>query len=174
MGMNVLFFERSQAPERADAFWQWHAKVTAWDEPVDYNDPMTTTAALRDFYYDLIQTYPPMSGPCALSDEELAAKGLSDEHTSDYTIAPTVLYADFPYAIIDDKDYDVYETIFELAEDHGITAMTYDHPCIFFPGTSVIELTEGREWYLPDEEVEAREKGGFWQKVQHLFKGNGR
>lgn len=59
MSYDILAFDPAAV---ADAdFPAWWEEQSRWFEDHSYDDPEVTTANLRSFYNELIQTYPPMN-----------------------------------------------------------------------------------------------------------------
>jgi hypothetical protein len=66
---------------------------------------------LRDWFAEIIQTFPPLNGP--LSKEELP----EDEATAtDYSIGKVIIYASFAWS----KESEAYEAVFALAQKHRL------------------------------------------------------
>ena len=86
-----MVFERTKAPQRRKEFLVWYDKETEWPEEHSYDDPAVTSPALRNWYEEMIKTFPNMNGPDAPDDE------LDDEdaeaHLTDYSIGHHVIYA---------------------------------------------------------------------------------
>ncbi len=95
------------APDAAPAkkrgpFLDWYDQQAEWEEDHNYDDPAICTPALRSFYEEITQTFPPLQ-------EE-------DGPGTDYTIAAALIYMAFPWDHIDTA----YETVFRLAAKHQI------------------------------------------------------
>ena len=59
MSYDILAFDPAAV---ADAdFTAWWEEQSQWSEDHSYDDPVVTTANLRSFYNELIQTFPPMN-----------------------------------------------------------------------------------------------------------------
>ena len=73
-------------------FPAWWDKQSNWSESHSYNDAAVTTPALRDFYNELILTFPPMNGPAAPADEEINEDADLGDRLTDYSVGTAVVY----------------------------------------------------------------------------------
>ena len=114
MSYDLMVFERTKAPQKRKEFLVWYDKETEWSEEHGYDDPAVTSPALRNWYEEMIKTFPNMNGPDAPDDE------LDDEdaeaHLTDYSIGHHVIYAAFSWSVADEA----YEKMKELAHKHGV------------------------------------------------------
>lgn len=86
MSYDILAFDPAAVSD-AD-FPAWWGVQSEWSEDHSYDDPEVTTANLRSFYNELIQTFPPMNGPGCADGRSLASRrrplephvGLFDRH----------------------------------------------------------------------------------------------
>jgi hypothetical protein len=89
----------------------WYEQLTQWAEGHSYNDPLVLTAKLQGWFMDIIQSYPPMNGP--LSQDDLPEDEAS---LTDYSLAKSAIYCAFAWS----KEDPAYDTVFELAQKHGV------------------------------------------------------
>ena len=68
MSYDLMVFERTKAPQKRKEFLVWYDKETEWPEEHGYDDPAVTSPALRNWYEEMIKTFPNMNGPDAPDD----------------------------------------------------------------------------------------------------------
>jgi hypothetical protein len=111
MSYDLLVFESQTAPTEREAFLAWWDKTSEWSEDHSYDDPKVCTPALRAWFMEMIQSYPPMNGP--LSRRELPE---DDAAITDYSVGKEAIYAAFAWS----KAEVAYEHVFSLAAKHGV------------------------------------------------------
>ncbi|AVP96852.1 hypothetical protein C7S18_06390 [Ahniella affigens] len=127
MSYDLMVFAPSAAPKKRAAFLDWYDEQSEWEEDHSYDNPDVSTPALRAWFMDMIKSFPALNGPFAANDSaDTEAAG------TDYSIGRSVIYAAFPWS----KAEQAYETMFALAEKHGVG---------FFNASS-----EQAEVWLPD------------------------
>jgi hypothetical protein len=89
----------------------WYGQLIQWAEGHSYNDPEVSTAKLRGWFMDMIQSYPPMNGPLSHND-------LPEDEASltDYSLGKPAIYCAFAWS----KEQPAYDAVFELAQKHGV------------------------------------------------------
>lgn len=65
--------------------FQLFISQTEWNEPHDYNDPANTSEQLKNWFLEMIETFPAMNGPFASDD-------IDDPKLTDYSIGRDVIY----------------------------------------------------------------------------------
>ena len=87
MSYNLLVFAPAAAPHTPDEFTAWYHAQTEWPEHHDYEDPATATLSLKAWCLDMMQHFPPKSGP--YKDEEAP-----DDKSllADYSIGRNMVY----------------------------------------------------------------------------------
>jgi hypothetical protein len=115
MSYDLLAFDPATVPKGRKRFLAWYEKLTGWAEGHDYNDPASTTSALRAWYNDMRKSYRNMNGPGAPTDEELASPDL-ENRLADYSFAPHAIYATFAWS----EAENVYPLFRELAVKHDV------------------------------------------------------
>jgi hypothetical protein len=108
---DLMVFESNAAPTNHAQFMDWYQQQTQWAEGHSYDDPAVSTAKLRAWFIDIIQSFPPMNGP--LSQDDLPEDEAS---ATDYSVGKSVIYCAFAWS----KAEQAYDTVFELAQKHGI------------------------------------------------------
>lgn len=124
MSYDILVFDPAHAPSGRNAFLDWWDAQSDWSsEPHPHNDPAFTTPRLRAWFMEMIERYPPLNGPYAVSRDRRAA---------DYCIGRFLIYV----AISFDKQA-TQERAFELAGKHGLGFYEPSSPQgeIWLPGT---------------------------------------
>lgn len=106
-----MVFETKAAPSEHAQFMSWYEQQTKWAEGHGYDDPAVSTVSLRAWFLDIIQSFPPLNGP--LSKDDLP----EDEATAtDYSVGESVIYCAFAWS----KAEVAYDTVFDLAQKHGV------------------------------------------------------
>jgi len=115
-------------------FPAWWADQSAWEGGHDYNSPDVASPAVRAFFDELIQTFPPMNGPLAVDDFE------PESRITDYSIAPDFIYAAFAWSESDAAG----ERFAELGEKHGLAMAAFGEatPLIIRPEV----VTPKKKW----------------------------
>ena len=106
-----MVFDMDQAPKGREEFMAWYDQQTEWAEDHSYGDPKVSAPALREWFLEMIATYPAMNG-------EYAPKGIPDDDSSivDYSTGKSVIYAAFPWTVAEQA----YQDVFRLAAKHGV------------------------------------------------------
>jgi hypothetical protein len=124
MSYNLMVFRKDSAPKTRTDFMKWYEDQTEWKEGHDYNDPATTTTELREWYMEMIQTFPAMNGPFASKDD------VDDPHVTDYSVGKDSIYAGFSFSVVEEA----YATMLRLAEKYGVGVYDVGRDGdIFFP-----------------------------------------
>lgn len=63
MSYHLLVFAPAAAPKEAVAFGLWFQAQTEWPEHHDYEDPAVATLSLKAWCLEMMQRFPPRSGP---------------------------------------------------------------------------------------------------------------
>jgi hypothetical protein len=106
-----MVFESNAAPASHAQFMDWYEQQTQWAEGHSYDDPEVSTAKLRAWFMEIIQSFPPLNGP--LSQDDLPEDEAS---ATDYSVGKSVIYCAFAWS----KAGLAYETVFEVAQKHGV------------------------------------------------------
>ncbi|MCL1994192.1 MAG: hypothetical protein FWG66_14710 [Spirochaetes bacterium] len=140
MSYDLMVFEKAAAPKNRKDFLEWYHKQTEWSEEHDYNNPTETSDNLRSFFMELIKKYPPMNGPFALNDDEIA-KMKNEAYLTDYSIGRVVIYAAFAQSV----SAQAYKAVRQLARKHDVglfTASYIDDGKIIFSDKEIISTKE--------------------------------
>lgn len=124
MSYDLMVFRPESAPREREEFIDWYQEQTEWSEEHNYNDPVVTSEELRNWFKEMIKTFPAMNGPFAVED-------ISDENVTDYCIGKDVIYVTFAWSIAEKA----YEVMKSNAEKHsvGFYDASADDGDILFP-----------------------------------------
>jgi hypothetical protein len=128
MSYDILAFDPDAVTDAQ--FPEWWDKQAEWSEDHTYDDVAVTTPALASFYAELIQTFPPLNGPDAPTDQQLEADAELDARISDYSIGRTLVYGAFSWS----QAAQSQELFLDLAAKHGVAvALVSDDSSIVRP-----------------------------------------
>ena len=111
MSYDLMVFERTKAPQKRKEFLVCYDKETEWSEEHGYDDPAVTSPALRNWYEEMIKTFPNMDSPDAEVEDDDA-----EAHLTEYSIGHNVIYAAFAWSVAEEA----YEKVKALAQKHGV------------------------------------------------------
>jgi hypothetical protein len=167
---DLAVFDPSVAPRSAVDFTKWYGGQTEWEELHSYDDPAVSTTALRAWFVEMIQDFPPMNGPFAGVSDPGSARTSGDGHqrrrfsvtglfrllhdrddawASDYSVGYSIIYVGFAWS----KAQAAYRACFRLAAKHrvGFIDVSSDAGDVWFPegegGTGLVRAFS----MLPDE-----------------------
>ena len=130
MSFDLAVFDPARVPQDRAAFLEWWRQVSHWDDEAhDYNNPDSTSPALKAWFLEMIAEFPAMNGPYAKSELP------PDEVTlTDYTIAKEVVYAAFAWS----KAEDAGDAVIRLAQRHGLGLFNVSSPSaeVYLPDSS--------------------------------------
>ncbi|HEY2495114.1 MAG TPA: hypothetical protein VGI33_19670 [Paenibacillus sp.] len=117
MSYDLMVFETTSAPKDKKSFMKWYEQQTEWAEEHSYNDPSVSSEALRNWFFDMKESFPQMNGPYAPSDDILDALEEAEDHrVSDYSMGRDIIYICFAWSCADDA----YKTVRNLAQKHRV------------------------------------------------------
>jgi len=124
MSYDLMVFRKEAAPSNKSEFMNWYNKQTEWTEGHSYDDPANTSNDLRNWFMDMIKTFPPLNGPYSNENDE-------SNYQTDYSIGKDVIYAAFSWSLAELA----YKTTMKLAERHGVGFfdVSTDDGDIYFP-----------------------------------------
>jgi len=125
MSYDLIVFDPAAAPRKRAEILQWfEEKESQEDAPSD--DPQSLTPALRAWFMEMIETFPPMNGPLA-KDENM-----DDPTPTDYGLRRTYIHACFPWSQAEEA---LLHTA-RLAEEHrvGVYNISSKEGGIWIPG----------------------------------------
>lgn len=167
MSYDLFVFEVSKAPKTKKEFLKWYEKITKWDKDISYDDPNICSPALKNWFAEMIETFPPMDGSFPLiREEELEEidKELDiieeelykneeepdddydddiERSLTDYSIDESAIYVSFVWSIAQ-KAYNIAR---KLAIKHGVGFFdaSGDEGHIILPDLSMIGATAREE-----------------------------
>lgn len=109
MSYDLMVFRPSSAPKKRESFMDWYSKQTEWKEDHNYDDPKVSSEKMRNWFLDMIKTFPAMNGPYAIDD-------IDNPKVTDYSIGRDVIYVAFAWS----EAENAYPKMLELAEKHKV------------------------------------------------------
>lgn len=124
MSYDLMVFKKDAAPKNKTAFMNWYRKQVEWREEHSYDDPANSSEELRNWFMEMIKTFPPMNGPLSNDEDE-------NDNVTDYSVGRDVIYAAFSWSLAEQA----YTTMKELAAKHavGFFDVSADDGDIYFP-----------------------------------------
>lgn len=111
MSFDLMVFNPEAAPADHLAFMRWFNRQAQESDRRGCDDPSVARQNLHAWFMEVIQSFPPYTGPCKAhelpTDEALAA---------DYAISEDAIYAAFAWS----KAKDAYQAAFEQAARQGL------------------------------------------------------
>ena len=111
MSYDLMVFERTKAPQKRKEFLVWYDKETEWSEEHGYDAPAVTSSALREWYEEMIKTFPNMDASDVEVEDDDAEANLTDN-----SIGHNVLYAPYAWSVAEEA----YEKMKALAQKYGV------------------------------------------------------
>lgn len=136
MSYDLMVFEKTAAPKSKKEFMEWYDKQTEWEEEHNYDDPVVSSADLRNWFMDMITKFPQMNGPYAPSDDEVDNME-NDSYVTDYSVGKEVIYAAFAWSLAEEA----FETMKKLAIKHhvGFFNVSSSNGEIIFPNGEILK-----------------------------------
>lgn len=128
MSFDLLVFEPTAVEDAG--FAAWFQEQTNWSKDHDYNDPKVAGPALRAFFMELIDTFPPMNGPLTPPEEAIDVIDGLESRLTDYSIGRKFIYAGFAWS----RAGMARETVLALAAKHQVAVALVSEP----PPTPII------------------------------------
>jgi hypothetical protein len=119
-----MVFDAAAAPRDRAGFLAWYEKQSEWQESHGYNNPDIPAPALKKWFREIIQAFPPMNGPLASDDPD-------DPKVTDYSLGRSVIYGAFAWS----EAEAAYKHVKELAAKHevGFFDISGEHGDIWWP-----------------------------------------
>jgi hypothetical protein len=133
MSYDLMVFRKEAAPKTRTDFKKWYQDQTEWTEEHSYDDPANTSTELRNWFMEMIQTFPAMNGPFASDDDD-------NPNVSDYSIGKDVIFVAFAWSLAEQA----YTTMLKLAEKHGVGFfdVSSDNGDILFPDNGKLKAID--------------------------------
>ena len=139
MSYDILAFDPSSTKD--SDFPGWWADQSSWSEDHSYNDIAVTTPALREFYADLIKTFPPMNGPDSPTNDEIDKDSSLEGRLTDYAIGTSLIYGAFAWS----QESEARQLFTSLAAKHRVAvALVSDGDEILRPPAASDRLTRAK------------------------------
>jgi len=124
MSYDLMVFNPEAVPRARADFMDWYFKQTKWQEGHSYDDPAVCSTELKNWFLDIIETFPALNGPYAAEDPD-------DDTVTDFCIGKDVIYACFSWSVAEKA----YEIMKEKAEKHkvGFFDVSAESGDILFP-----------------------------------------
>jgi len=116
MSYDLMVFDATKAPKVREEFIVWFKEQTQWNESHDYEDISVTSPALKNWFMEMKQTFPPLNGAYAPTDEMMAKDEDLEAHLTDYSIGYDIIYAGFRWSVAEEA----ITLMVELAQKHGV------------------------------------------------------
>lgn len=128
MSYGLMVFDPEFAPSERAAFMEWYLDQTKWSKNHNYQDHAVTTEALKAWFKDMVENFPPMNGP-------LASEDIDNPRVTDHCIGKHVIYSAFAWS----EAEQAYEIMRNLAVKHsvGFFDVSANDGEILFPPSSV-------------------------------------
>lgn len=104
-----MIFNPNSAPRKREEFMDWYDNQTKWKEDHSYDDPKVTSEEIRNWFLEMIKTFPAMNGPYAYDD-------IDNPKMTDYSIGKDIIYAAFAWS----EAENAYPKMLELAEKYKV------------------------------------------------------
>jgi hypothetical protein len=120
---DLIVFEPQRKLRNRSRFLQWLEIRSRWLEPLDFNDVSHAPAALREWYRDMIEVFPPRFGSNRRA-------GPVDASIADYGIGRDLIHAGFDPS----RAPIAYEAAHRLAARHAVGLFDVQRGEAWFPG----------------------------------------
>ncbi len=138
MSYDLMVFEKTKAPVTRNEFIAWYEKQTEWSEDHDYQNISVSSPSLKNWFMEMIKTFPPMNGEYYPNLDPLDEKEAEklELHLVDYSIGHDMIYASFSWSVAQEA----YEHMRKLAVkyDVGFFDVSEENGDVIFPnGTKI-------------------------------------
>jgi hypothetical protein len=129
MSYDLAVFELTAAPTGRKEFLEWYAQQTEWQESHGYDNPEVSSSALRSWFLEMIEQFPPMNGAYVKDDVDV-----DDPSITDYSVGRAIIYAAFAWS----KAEEAFKATTRLAEKHrvGFYNLSSSRDEVYFPDPS--------------------------------------
>jgi len=116
MSYDLVVFEAAKAPRERKEFLAWYKAQTHWSEPHGYHDISVTSTPLKNWFMEMKQTFPPLNGDYAPTDEMISEDESLEAYLTGYSIGYDIIYASFGWSMAEEA----HSLMVELAQKHGV------------------------------------------------------
>lgn len=86
-----MVFEKAKALNNKIEFMKWYEEQVQWNEEHNYDSIEVTSNNLKNWFLDMIKTFPPMNGEFAPDDDAIESDEELENHLADYCIGKNVI-----------------------------------------------------------------------------------
>lgn len=104
-----MVFDVTAAPRDRAKFLTWYERQSEWEESHGYKNPDIPAQALKEWFREIIKTFPPMNGPLASDDPD-------GPNLAEYSLGRYVIYVSFAWS----EAEAAYKQVKQLAAKHGV------------------------------------------------------
>lgn len=116
MSYDLMVFDQNKAPKTKAKFMKWYQKQIEWSEDHNYQSIDITSTNLRNWFLEMIKTFPSMNGTFAPDDIMLEQKENAELYLSDYSIGYHIIYVAFSWSLVEEA----YNLVRKLAKKYDI------------------------------------------------------
>ena len=137
MSYDLLVFEKTKAPQTRPEFLKWFREEVERGEEPSSQSISTASPALRNWFMEMKEMFPPMNGLYAPDDEQINAEEDLELHLTDYSISGDSIYASFAWSLAEEA----YGAVRKAAQRHdvGFFDVSADNGDIILPDGTRIE-----------------------------------
>jgi len=144
MSYDLMVFRKEAAPKVRNDFMEWFRAQVTWSEDHSYNDPANSSPELRDWFMEMIESFPSLNGPFASFEYD-------NPRIADYCIGRDVIYVAFTWSVPEQA----YDKMYELAKKHGVGFfdVSNDDGDILFPENGTLKSIDngpGKNIVIPE------------------------
>ena len=110
-----MVFDATAAPRSRTKFLAWYKKQSEWQESHGYNYPNIPSPVLKNWFQEIIKSYPPMNGPLASDDPD-------NSKVTAYSLGRSVIYGSFAWSEADPA-YKRVKDVATSAESASLTSV---------------------------------------------------
>ena len=115
MSYDLMVFERTKAPKTRKEFLAWFQEQVDCGEEPNLENVNALSPALRSWFLEIKETFPPMNGVFAPDDEQIFSDEALEAHLTEYAITRDIAYVSFAWSLAEEA----YALVCGLAEKHG-------------------------------------------------------
>ncbi len=109
MSYDLLIFRPNSAPRNREEFMYWYNQQLEYTENHNYDDPKVSSEEMRNWFMEMILTFPALNGPYSVED-------FDNPKVTDYTVGQDIIYACFAWS----EAENAYSKMLELAKKHKV------------------------------------------------------
>ena len=116
MSYDLMVFEKTKAPQTRPEFLKWFREEVECGEEPSSRSIAAVSPALRNWFMEMKETFPPMNGLYAPSDEQINADERLESYMTDYSLSGDAIYACFAWSLAEEA----CELVCTLARKHDV------------------------------------------------------